>query len=105
MDLKAKLLTILPFLLLAIGVPMILFGLLTQAEAESAPNRIVLRIQQSIKENQEIITETRDAHIQFMTAKEDNNYQVRKLKELCYDLDWSSLAIAKVDNCTPEVLE
>ena len=92
-----------PFLII-VGLCLVLVGTLGHADAESAPNKTVLRIVQNVEANQEIITETRDAHIQFMTAKDDNNYQIRKLKELCYDLDWSTLALTKVEGCSPEVL-
>jgi len=72
----------------------------SMAEAQETPSKTVQRIQKLVSENQEIITKTREAHVSFMTAKKDNDYQVRKLRELCYDLDWSSNEVTKIEDCT-----
>lgn len=88
---------------IAISLSIVIFAsfALSKVKAEEAPSRSVLRAQNLIIENQEIITETREAHIQFMTAKDDNEYQVRRLREQCYEFDWVGMKVNKIEGCTP----
>jgi len=97
--LKSKIMTVAPFVLGAMAVVFLIIGF-SQAEAQDAPSKTVQRIQKTISENQKIITKTRDDHIQFMTAKGDNDYQVRKLRELCYELNWTDNSVTKIEDCT-----
>lgn len=83
---------------------MVILGFYAHADASEAPSKTVLRIVGNIQENQKAITVNREAHIAFMSAKNDNEYQVRRLRELCYELDWSTLQVSKIDGCTPEDL-
>ena len=88
---------------IGVSIAIVVFAsaLLSKAMAEEAPSKSVLRAQNLIIENQEIITETRDAHMQFMTAKDDNEYQVRRLREECYEFDWDTMKAKKIEGCTP----
>lgn len=75
-----------------------------QAKAEEPKPRMITRSEKLIAENQEVITKTREAHIEFMTAKDDNEFQIRKLREQCYEFDWKTMTASEIEGCDPEDL-
>ena len=98
----AKVLTIAPAVLIILGLAIAALSIFfSRASAEEVPSRAALRIMDHIKSNQEIIDQTRDAHMQFMAAKDANIFDVGQLKALCYDYDWSSQSIKKIPSCEP----
>lgn len=47
----------------------------------------------TIKQNQKVLQKTRDAHEQFVQAKQSNEELVRDLNADGWNIDWSSLSL------------
>jgi hypothetical protein len=102
MKLIGKALELLPFLLLTVAVPMILFGWI--ASAEEAPPSVVMEAIEDIRENQKTISKNRDAHLRFMAAKNDNESKIEQLRAQCYDFRFDTMTASRIPDCTPSDL-
>lgn len=96
------LLDISPAIAIVSFICIVIVAYLGRASAAETPSRAALRIVDQIKANQEVIDQTREAHMQFMAAKDANIFSVGQLSSLCYSFDWTNMAPTKIEDCTPD---
>lgn len=91
-----------PALGIVAAVCLIIIAFLGRVSAADTPSPGAIRIMKQIQANQDVIDQTREAHMQFMAAKDANIFDIGQLHSLCYDFDWTKMAPTKIPDCTPD---